>query len=77
MKNFADNRPSFVKEHIKDQFNLPDFHPLTITNTSISEGFVEVNENLTIQESSWTGDYFETIPVQLTAIATNGFEFSH
>ena len=65
MKNFADNRPSFVKEHIKDQFNLPDFHPLTITNTSISEGFVEVNENLTIQESSWTGDYFETIPVPL------------
>jgi|TARA_B110000037_G_scaffold15772_1_gene16437 hypothetical protein len=77
MKNFADNRPSFVKEHIKDQFNLPDFHPLTITNTSISEGFVEVNENLTIQEPSWTGDYFETIPVQLTAIANNGFEFSH
>jgi len=77
MKIFADNRPSIVKDHILSQFNLPNFHPLTITNTNISEGSVEVNENLMIQESSWTGDYFETVPVQLTAIAANGFEFSH
>ena len=77
MKIFADNRPSIVKNHILSQFNLPDFHPLTITNNNISLGFVEVNENLTIQESSWTGDYFETVPVQLTAVATSGFEFSH
>ena len=77
MKIFADNRPSIVKNHILSQFNLPDFHPLTITNTNVSEGSVEVNENLMIQESSWTGDYFQTVPVQLTAIAANGFEFSH
>tara|TARA_B100000497_G_scaffold71755_1_gene80551 strand:- start:282 stop:2465 length:2184 start_codon:yes stop_codon:yes gene_type:complete len=77
MKIFADNRPSIVKNHILSQFNLPNFHPLTITNTNVSEGSVEVNENLMIQESSWTGDYFQTVPVQLTAIAANGFEFSH
>ena len=77
MKNFADNRPSIVKNHIMSQFNLPDSHPLTITNNSVSEGFVEVNENLNIQEPSWTGDYFETVPVQLKAIAAPGYEFSH
>ena len=77
MKIFADNRPSIVKNHILSQFNLPNFHPLTITNTNVSEGSVGVNENLMIQESSWTGDYFQTVPVQLTAIAANGFEFSH
>ena len=77
MKIFADNRPSIVKDHILSQFNLPNFHPLTITNTNISEGSVEVNENLMIQESSWTGDYFETVPVQLKAIPEAGYEFSH
>ena len=77
MKIFADNRPAIVKNHMLSQFNLPNFHPLTITNTNTTEGSVEVNENLMIQESSWTGDYFETVPVQLTAIAANGYEFSH
>lgn len=77
MKNFADNRPSVVKDHIKNQFNLPNDHPITISNPAISEGYVEVNENLNIQESSWTGDYFETVPIQLTAIAASGYEFSH
>jgi hypothetical protein len=77
MKNFAINRHPIVKEHIKQQFGLPNFHPLNITNLDTSEGFVEVNENLSIQEDSWTGDYFETVPVKLTAIAEFGYEFSH
>ena len=77
MKNFAINRHPIVKEHIKQQFGLPNFHPLNITNLDTIEGFVEVNENLSIQEDSWTGDYFETVPVKLTAIAEFGYEFSH
>ena len=77
MMNFATQRPAIVKEHIKSQFNLPNFHPLTITNINSSQGLVEINENLNIQESSWTGDYFETVPVKLKAIAELGYEFSH
>ena len=77
MKVFADRRPSIAKEHLKSQFNLPEDHPLTIINPSISEGFVQVNENLKIQESFWIGDYFETVSIQLTAIPEAGYEFSH
>ncbi|MGB1393783.1 MAG: CotH kinase family protein [Flavobacteriaceae bacterium] len=77
MKSFGINRHPIVKEHIKQQFDLPNFHPITITNLNTSEGFVEVNENLHIQEGAWTGDYFETVPVKLTAIAEFGYEFSH
>jgi hypothetical protein len=77
MKNFANERPAIVKEHIKDQFNLPNFHPLTISNEDVSKGRVEINENLNIQEQSWTGDYFETVPVKLEAFAEPGYEFSH
>ncbi len=77
MKSFAINRHPIVKEHIKQQFGLPNHHPVTITNLNTNEGFVEVNENLTIQENAWTGDYFETVPIKLTAIAEFGYEFSH
>jgi len=77
MKIFAENRPSFAKSHLKAKFNLPDFHTLTITSQNTAEGFVEVNENLKIQESTWRGDYFETVPVQLRAIPEAGYEFSH
>ena len=77
MKSFGINRHPIVKEHIKEEFQLPNFHPLTITNNDTSEGWVEVNQNLHIQENSWTGDYFETVPVRLSAIAEFGYEFSH
>lgn len=77
MKSFAINRHPIVKEHIKQQFGLPNHHPITITNLNTNEGFVEVNENLNIQENAWTGDYFETVPIKLTAIAEFGYEFSY
>jgi hypothetical protein len=77
MKIFAENRSSFAKSHLKAKFNLPDFHTLTITSQNIAEGFVEINENLKIQKSSWSGDYFETVPIQLRAIPEAGYEFSH
>ena len=52
MKSFGINRHTIVKEHIKEEFQLPNFHPLTITNNDTSEGWVEVNQNLNIQENS-------------------------
>ena len=72
MTNFANERPAIVKEHIKEQFELPDYHELTITNPSTDQGFVNINDNLNIQESSWSGDYFETVPVTLKAIPELG-----
>lgn len=77
MKTFAENRPEIAKTHIKSQFNLPAIHSITISSRYTPAGFVEINENLKIQSSSWTGDYFETVPMQLTAIPNVGFEFSH
>lgn len=77
MRSFAVKRHPVVKDHILSEFNLPSFHPITIINYDLSEGFVNVNDNLNIQEDSWTGDYFETVPIQLKAIARQGYEFSH
>ena len=77
MKEFADQRPSYAKEHIKSKFSLPNYHAITIINYNTSEGFVKVNNNLKIQEASWNGDYFESVPIQLEAVPEAGYEFSH
>lgn len=77
MKSFGENRHSIAIDHIKQHFDLPNIHPLTLTNSDVSKGFVEVNENLSIQQDTWTGDYFETVPLNLTAIPEFGYEFSH
>ena len=78
MKKFADNRPYYAKKHIKERFSLPsNMHTVTIINNDISQGYVKVNDNLKIQMPSWNGDYFETVPIELKAIAEAGFEFSH
>ena len=77
MKSFATYRHPIAKDHIKQQFDLPAFHPLTVSNPEITKGFVEVNNNLKIQTEEWVGDYFETVPVKLKAVAEFGYEFSH
>ncbi len=78
MKKFAVNRPYYAKKHIKERFSLPsNMHTVTIINNDISQGYVKVNKNLKIQMPSWNGDYFETVPIELKAIAEAGFEFSH
>ena len=77
MKEFADQRPGYAKEHIKSKFSLPNYHAITIINYNTSEGFVKVNNNLKIQEASWNGDYFESVPIQLEAVPEAGYEFSH
>lgn len=77
MKTFADNRPNIAKKHILQEFDIDNYHELTITNSDTSKGFVELNRNLKIKETLWKGDYFETVPVTLTAIPEKGYEFSH
>ena len=76
MRTFLNERPANVKRHLLGGFDLPAFYALTIENADTLQGVVQVN-SLRIAEATWTGDYFETVPVQLTAFAKTGFAFSH
>ncbi|MEL6660082.1 MAG: CotH kinase family protein [Bacteroidota bacterium] len=76
MKNFADERPAFIKQHIRDEFGLPAYHQLNIEITDLVEGWVQVN-SLTIEVNNWSGDYFQDVPIALTAFAQPGYVFSH
>ncbi|NPD45335.1 MULTISPECIES: CotH kinase family protein [unclassified Lentimicrobium] len=77
MNDWAEARPSRAKEHIMEQFDLPAMHQLTIDIEDVSQGLVELNNNLRIQSLSWSGEYFETVPVILKAIPELGYTFSH
>ena len=66
-----------LQKIISKKYLIYNLHPITIINPSVFEGTVQINDNLNINENSWTGDYFETVPIKLTAIPNLGFEFSH
>ena len=77
MNNFAANRQPEAKQHILEEFNLPDYHKVSILNQTPTYGYVRLNNNLIIQEEDWEGDYFEEVPITLKAVAESGYEFSH
>ena len=38
MKDYVNNRPEYVKNHIKDYFNIPNFNKITINNNQVEIG---------------------------------------
>lgn len=75
-RTYGNLRQPAMKDHIKEYFNLPDYHQITIENDRPDFGYVVLN-SLNILDDNWSGDYFETIPIKLTAIAKPGRTFSH
>lgn len=76
MRQFFRQRPLQMKNHVLQQWNLPDYHSVTIRLTDEAEGYVELN-SLTIERDNWRGDYFKNVPIRLKAVAREGYVFSH
>jgi hypothetical protein len=77
MKIFATKRPAYIKYFLKENFNFSETCRLTILNDDNKRGYVRLNNNLRIQNDSWSGDYFREVPVILKAVPEIGYEFSH
>ena len=82
---FAQQRPAYVRDHIRGKFGLAGQHDLTLDVSDALEGYVKVN-TIEILASTpgidsmpypWTGVYFEGVPVTLTAFSEPGYTFSH
>ena len=74
MKDWVNNRQTPIKTHIANRFGLLGSYNLTVNNNPTA-GIVELN-SLTIDETSFSGDYFTGIPITLTAIPAEGYVFS-
>jgi len=83
MREFAEKRPGFVREHIIREFNLGGIIELSIavnpTHGHVKVNTIEINNKTpgVADPSSWSGNYFKNIPITLVAVPKTGYRFSH
>ncbi len=73
-EKFAKLRPGYAWQHTMDTFGLIDTTTLVITIVNPQGGEVYVND-LPLKQDSLCGNYFENIPLRLTAKALPGYTF--
>jgi hypothetical protein len=72
---WSNSRNAHCRQHIINKFDhVTDQHIITLNVLPAGAGFIKVN-TIQTDEDSWSGYYFEGVPVQLTAIAYPGYEF--
>ncbi len=76
MKIFASQRPVFMRAHIKNELDLPFHKQVNLTIDNPDGGSIQLN-TIRVTDASWSGFYFPTVPITLTAVAKPGYRFSH
>lgn len=76
MKIFAGQRAAFMRTHLKNEFDLPTQRRVELTIDSPQAGSIQLN-TIRVTDAQWSGLYFPTVPITLTAIAKPGYTFSH
>lgn len=85
MRQFADDRPDILREHIRDHFEINSDVQLTVDVSDQNRGYIQV-DSISIEPSTpgvspepypWEGIYFEDVPLELKAIATPGYRLQH
>jgi len=74
IKEFAENRLAPLVGHFRNYFGINGMFDLNLTINNTEAGSVQLN-SLTIDTASWQGEYFDFIPVSLTAVPNEGYEF--
>lgn len=82
---FAEERNVHARTHLRNFFNIPMQHNLTVDVSDAAAGRVQVNTielspetpGVSTDPWPWTGIYFRGVPVTLKALPWPGYEFSH
>ena len=80
MRDFAINRPSYVRQHIIDKFGLSGACELSVNISDTDAGRVFINDvaipdSIFIPDNTFTGVYFQEVPIKLIAVPKYGFKF--
>ncbi|MBI9065776.1 MAG: CotH kinase family protein [Salinivirgaceae bacterium] len=75
MKTFAENRPSYQKQHLTSFFNLSEMDSITFEVEPIQKGNIYVYDHF-ITDSINTGEYFTGISTDIQASAKPGYKFA-
>jgi hypothetical protein len=73
VRAFGRERPAHLREHLRDFFNGGEDRAISLI--AMPGGYVELNKNLRIDEASYSGTYFQNLPLHLRAVAHLGFRF--
>ena len=81
--SYLNTRPDLIKTDLLAYFGVSGFYDLNIINQNISRGAVKVNElliksgtdGIPTNPNNWTGQYFNDVPVNITAKPNPGFRF--
>jgi hypothetical protein len=85
MINFANTRPTYQRQHIRNKFGITGDINATLDVDDTTHGYIKIN-TIEIKSTTpgvsedpypWTGIYFQNIPVTLKAIPLPGYIFSH
>lgn len=85
IRQWAELRPGHARLHLRNYFQLPASHTLTLDVSDTLEGYITVN-TIDILRSTvginntpypWEGIYFQNNPIDLEAHAFPGYVFSH
>lgn len=77
MRHYALQRPSYARQHLRQQFNLQETAELSVEANPL-HGSIRVNTlYLQTPQGPWKGRYFKGIPIEVEAIANPGYRFSH
>ncbi|WP_273445008.1 CotH kinase family protein [Neolewinella agarilytica] len=73
LRTFARERPAHLREQLRTFFGGGADREVSIIATA--GGYVTLNHNITVDEESFRGRYFENFPLHLRAVAHPGFRF--
>lgn len=85
MRDFAAERPDFLRQHIRQQFNLSSAPAqITLDVSDPAHGYIRINQTeirqgtpgISAQPYPWSGTYFSGVSVILEAVARTGYVFS-
>lgn len=86
MRNFANERPAYARSHLRSQFSLGVDRQLTLNVSGPEQGYIRVNStDITAATPGvnaaapypWSGVYFDSVPMTVTAVPRPGYLFSH
>lgn len=78
MDSFFEKRPKYMKKYIAEEFGLEGIGRVMLRNEKEEAGSICVNSiTPTLQNGSWSGDYFTDYPITVTAIPNEGYRFLH
>ena len=75
MENFAQNRSGYMRQHIRNYFNLPNLAYTLFHVPSTGGGKIQIN-TVTPEVYPWGGYYYPNIPIKVTAVPDTGYVFS-